>query len=175
MKISRLNLFGILFFITLAGADELRDANRLLRASNVEHQFKAMAQQQTRNIIRTYSSIVAMSVDVDLPQWIKLEIAACYEQAFSWHKFEAGIAQILLENLSSGEMHLLINFYQSQGLPPTQIANFKAATAKGNMIQQLTANHIFENSEGCAAHDAELILGYLAEQRQQIRENLASE
>ena len=151
-----------MFVTSAVGAAEIRDANRLLRASNVASQFESMTVLQTRNIIRTYSSIVAMSADVKLPQWIKLEIAACYEQAFAWEKFEKGIAQIFLENFSKDEMTLLTDFYQSEGLPPTEIANFKVAIAKGQMIQQLTADYIYANSDGCAKHDIDLILGFLA-------------
>ncbi len=175
MRISWPILFSILFFVSSVAGDELRDANRLLRASNVAGQFQSMTQQQTRNIIRTYSSIVAMSADVDLPQWIKLKIAACYEQAYAWEKFEAGIAQILLENFSPQEMHLLTDFYRSQGLPPMEIANFKLAIAKSEKIQQLSADYIFANSEGCADQDSELILGYLADRRRALETNIAAE
>lgn len=163
MRISYLSLLGLLLLTSAAGAAEIRDANRLLRASNVASQFESMTQLQTRRIIRTYSSIVAMSADVELPQWIKAEIAACYERAYAWERFEEGIAQIFLENFSAAEMQLLTDFYQSEGLPPTEIANFKAAIAKGERIQQLTADYIFANSEGCAEQDSDLILGYLAD------------
>ena len=163
MRTSCLSLLSFLFLASTVGAAEIRDANRLLRASNVASQFESMTLLQTRNIIRTYSSIVAMSADVELPQWIKKEIAACYEQAFAWEKFEDGIAQILLDNFSKAEMSLLTDFYRSEGLPPTEIPNFKAAIAKGEMIQQLTADYIFANSEGCAEQDIELILSFLAD------------
>ena len=166
MRISCLGLLGFLLVTPAVAADEIRDANRLLRASNVASQFESMTLQQTRNIIRTYSSIVAMSADVELPQWIKLEIAACYEQAFAWENFEEGIAQIFLENFSTDEMTMLIDFYRSEGLPPTQIENFKAAIAKGEEIQQLSADYIFSHSEGCAEHDIDLILGFLSDPQQ---------
>lgn len=162
MRISCLCLLSFLVLSTSVGAAEIRDANRLLRASNVASQFESMTLLQTRKIIRTYSSIVAMSADAELPQWIKLEIAACYEKAFAWEKFEQGIAQIFLENFSGDEIRLLTNFYQSEGLPPTEINKFKAAIAKGQMIQQLTADYIFANSDGCAEKDIDLILSFLA-------------
>ena len=96
MRISCLSLLSFLFLTSAVAAAEIRDANRLLRASNVASQFESITVLQTQNIIRTYSSIMAISADVELPQWIKQEIAACYEQAFAWEKFEDGIAQILL-------------------------------------------------------------------------------
>ncbi|GJM13434.1 MAG: hypothetical protein DHS20C12_18370 [Pseudohongiella sp.] len=175
MRISWLCLISFLVFSTSVGAAEIRDANRLLRASNVANQFESMTRQQTRNIIRTYSSIVAMSADVELPQRLKLEIAACYQQAFAWEKFEEGIAQILLENFSGAEIELLTNFYQSEGLPPTEIENFKAAISKGRMIQQLTADYISANSNGCTQHDIDLILAFLADAKITSSKTLSAE
>lgn len=163
MRISCLGLLCFLFLSPAVGAAELRDANRLLRASNIAEQFESLTLRQTRNIIRTYSSIVAISADIDLPQWLKNEIAACYEQAFAWERFEAGIAQIFLENFSVEEMKLLTSFYRSKGLPPMEIDNFKAAIAKGEMIEQLSADYILANSDGCAEHDIDLILRFLAD------------
>ncbi|MEX0964575.1 MAG: hypothetical protein WDZ52_11110 [Pseudohongiellaceae bacterium] len=175
MRISWLSLLAIFCISPAVGADENRDANRLLRASNVASQFETMTLEQTRKIIRTYSSIVAMSADVDLPQWLKREIAACYERTFAWENFEEGIAQIFLENFSRKEMQLLTDFYRSEGLPPTEIENFKTAIAKGNRIQQLSADYIYANSEGCAEHDIDLILGFLADTSQEPNSNLAAE
>ena len=175
MKISCLSLLSFLIFTSTVGAAEIRDADRLLRVSNVASQFESMTLLQTQNIIRTYTSIVAMSSEVELPQWIKMEIAACYKQTFAWEKFEDGIAQILLDNFSNHEMILLTNFYRSEGLPPTEIPNFKAAIAKGEMIQQLTADYIFANSDGCAEHDIDLILGFLADPQLESKKTLAAE
>jgi len=175
MKISCLSLLSFLIFTSSVGAAEIRDADRLLRVSNVASQFESMTLLQTQNIIRTYTSIVAMSAEVELPQWIKMEIAACYKQTFAWEKFEDGIAQILLDNFSNHEMILLTNFYRSEGLPPTEIPNFKAAIAKGEMIQQLTADYIFANSDGCAEHDIDLILGFLADPQLESKKTLAAE
>jgi hypothetical protein len=161
----RINYFGLLILLmvsTSVGAAEIRDANRLLRASNIASQFESLTLRQTRSIIRTYSNIVAASAEVELPQWIKLEIAACYEEAFAWEKFETGIAQIFLDSFSSQEIALLTDFYQSEGLPPTEIDNFKTAIAKGEMIQQLTADYIAANSKDCTERDIDLILGYVA-------------
>lgn len=175
MRINCLILLSLLFLASTAGAAEIRDANRLLRVSNVASHFESMTQLQTRNIIRTYSSIVAMSADVELPQWIKRDIAVCYEQTFAWENFEDGIAQILLDNFSADEIKLLTGFYRSEGLPPTEITNFKATIAKGEMIQQLTAEYIFANSDGCAEHDIDLILGFLADTEFESHKTLAIE
>lgn len=175
MRISGLCLLSLLLFHSSAGADDIRDASRLLRASNVENQFELMTQQQTRRIIRTYSSIVSMSAELELPQWIKLEIASCYERAFAWDKFEEGIVDIFLENFSSDEMHLLTDFYNSEGLPPTEIENFKVAIAKGELIQQLTSEYIYSNSEGCAQHDIDLILSFLQNPQLEFDSTLAAE
>lgn len=175
MRISCLSLISFLLLTPAIDADEIRDANRLLRASNAANQFETRTQQQTRKIIRTYSSIVAMSADVELPQWIKAEIAACYEQTFAWENFEQGIAQILLENFSADEMQLLTDFYRSQGLPPTEIENFKAAIAKGNLIQQLSTDYIYAQTDGCAKHDVDLILGFLADPQIEPNTALAAE
>lgn len=175
MRISCLLLFTLLPLSPSVGADAISDANRLLRASNVANHFETRTLQQTRRIIRTYSSIVEMSADVELPQWIKNEIAACYERTFAWENFEAGIAQIFLKNLSSGEMRLLTDFYRSQGLPPTEIENFKAAIAKGNRIARLSADYIYAQTEGCAEHDIQLILGFLADGSQRTGSILTSD
>lgn len=175
MRISYLSLLSFLLLTSAVGAAEIRDANRLLRASNVSKQFESITLLQTRNIIRTYSSIVATSTDVELPLWLKREIAACYEQAFAWEKFEDGIAQILLDNFSEDELSLLTDFYRSEGLPPTEITNFKAAIAKGEVIQQLSADYIFANSDGCAEQDVDLILNFLADPQIYPKDTLDSD
>ena len=176
MRISCLGLLSLtLLNPCYVGADEIRDANKLLRASNVANQFETRTQQQTRKIIRTYSSIVAMSAYVELPQWIKLEIANCYEQTFAWENFEEGIAQILHENFSAEEMKLLTDFYRSEGLPPSEIANFKAAIAKGSIIQELSAQYIYAHTDGCAEHDIDLIIGFLDDPQRESNATLAAE
>ena len=175
MRISYLSLLSFLIFTSTVGAAEIRDANRLLRVSNLASQFESMTLLQTRNIIRTYTSIVAMSAGVKLPQWIQVEIAACYEKTFAWEKFEDGVAQILLDNFSNHEILLLTDFYRSEGLPPNEIPSFKAAIAKGEMIQQLTADYILANSEGCAKHDIDLILGFLADPHLESDKTFAAE
>ena len=175
MRISYLSLLSFLIFTSTVGAAEIRDANRLLRVSNLASQFESMTLLQTRNIIRTYTSIVAMSAGVELPQWIQMEIAVCYEKTFAWEKFEDGVAQILLDNFSNHEILLLTDFYRSEGLPPNEIPSFKAAIAKGEMIQQLTADYILANSDGCAKHDIDLILGFLADPQLEPDKTLAAE
>ena len=72
-------------------------------------------------------------------------------------------------------MQLLTNFYRSEGLPPTEIENFKSAIAKGNTIQQLSADYIYANTDGCAEHDIDLILGFLDDPQQGSNATLAAE
>lgn len=161
-------------FAVPVNADSLRDANRLLKATDVGKQFESMALQQTRNIIRTYSIIVSTSTDSSLPQQIKNSIAACYAEAYAWDKFESGIAKILTDKFSQKEMRLLIDFYSSRALPPMEIQNFKNAIAKGAQIEQMSAEFIFANSDGCVERDAEQILSYLANSKQS-KSSLAAE
>ncbi len=152
---------SILSFGNLVVADELRDASRLLEVTNLENQFEAMTLRQTRNIIRTYDSIVATSTDTALPQSLKNSIAACYAQAYAWEKFEPGIAQIFADNLTEKELRLLIDFYQSRGLPPNEIDTFKNTIAKAEQIKALSAEYMFNHSDGCVEQDARLILEFL--------------
>jgi len=175
MRISCLSLISIILFTSSVSAAEIRDAEVLLRVSNLAQHFESITRVQTRNIVRTYSSIVARSAELELPQWIKKDIMACYEKTFAWENFEKGIAKILLENFSENEINLLTDFYRSKGLPPTEISNFKAAIAKGEMIQRLTVDYISENSDGCAEHDIDLILGFLADARLNSEKTLAAE
>jgi len=146
-------------------ADAVRDANQLLRVTELGRLFDSIAQQQTRDIIRTYSSIVSMSAEITLPQQVKQNIAACYAEAYAWENFEPGIAQILADNLSQKQIRLLIDFYQSRGLPPMEIQTFKDTIAKAALIRQISTEYIFDNSSSCVDRDAELILGYIASQR----------
>jgi hypothetical protein len=171
MRINCLALATVLACLPLASAsmvaeaataDGIRDANRLLRVTNVGKQFDSMAQQQTGNIIRTYSLIVSTSTDTFLPAQIKQSIAACYAEAYAWQKFEAGIAKILADNFSQKEMRLLIDFYRNRSLPPVEIQSFKNAIAKGGLIQKISAQYIFADSDGCVERDARLILDYLS-------------
>lgn len=182
MRIKRLVLFNLLalllafpgVFTESARADSLRDANRLLRVTDIGKQFESMALRQTRNIIRTYSSIVSMSADSSLPPQIKNSIAACYAEAYAWEKFESGIAKILADKFSQKEMRLLIDFYSNRGLPPMEIQSFKNAIAKSIQIEQMSAEYIFANSDGCVERDAELILAYLNSSKQ-LRPSLDAE
>ena len=125
-------------------------------------QFESMALRQTRDIIRTYSSIVSMSVEVSLPQQIKNNIASCYAEVYAWENFKPGIAQILADNLSQKELHLLIDFYRNLGLPPMEIQSFKGAIAKADQIQLMSSEYIYAHSDRCVERDAELIHSYLA-------------
>ena len=164
MKIKALFFFVCLCFVsTIAQADAVRDANRLLRVTNLGNRFDSMALDQTRKIIRTYSSIVNMSVALNLPQTIKNSIAACYKEVYSWDKFEPGIVQILAENLSQKELRLLIDFYSSRSLPPMEIDTFKSTVSKATKIERISIDYIFKHSDSCVVKDAALINEFLAE------------
>ena len=145
-----------------ASADAVADASRLLRVTSLGKKFESVAQQQTRDIIRTYSSIVSMSAAVSLPTPLKQTIAECYAEAYAWENFEPGIVQILAENLSQKEIRLLIDFYRDLGLPPMEIQTFKDTIAKADQIVQISSEYILSNSVGCVDRDTALILNYLA-------------
>lgn len=141
--------------------NSLRYAKRLLQVSGTAEQFEMRTQDQIRAIIRTYLSIVNMSVDVQLPQHITRRISDCYQEAYAWENFEEGIAQIFSQKLSDKEMLLLIDFYRDLGLPPSAIDTFKSTLAKVPAIQEVSADYIFNQSAGCVAKDATAINDYL--------------
>lgn len=143
-------------------ADAIDDAERLLRVSKIEGHYESMAQRQVRDIIRTYSSIVAMTVDVDLPREVTSTIARCYQEVYAWENFESGIAQILTQELSQKEILLLIDFYQDLGLPPREIDTFKDTVAKAPLLEQISADYIFSHSGNCVEHSSATIQQYLA-------------
>lgn len=144
-------------------SNSIRFAKRLLKVSGTPEQFESKAEQQTRAIIRTYLSIVNMSVDVRLPAHITSRIADCYRVAYAWENFEDGIAEIVSQEMNDNEMLLLIDFYQDLGLPPSEIDTFKATLAKVPEIQEFSANFIFSESVGCVQQDAKIINQYLSE------------
>jgi len=146
-------------------ADAQREAGRLLRATNLGNKFQSVAQEQARIIIRTYTSIVSTSVEINLPIYLTQNIAACYSRSYSWNNFEAGIVNILADQLTEKEMRLLIDFYQDRGLPPMEIQAFKDIIKKADNIEQLSAEYIYTNSDSCVEKDVELIIAYLAGRR----------
>lgn len=153
--------------------DSVRYAKRLLRVSGTAEQFESAAQQQTRAIIRTYLSIVNMSVDVKLPTHVTSSIAACYDAAYAWENFEDGVADIVSQQLTNREMLLLIDFYNDLGLPPSEIDTFKATLDKMSSIREFSASFIFDQSAGCVDRDAEIINGYLSSVGSPLPPNLA--
>ncbi|PCJ23869.1 MAG: hypothetical protein COA96_10860 [SAR86 cluster bacterium] len=157
-----------------ANSRAYQDAKRLLRVTDTGRQFESMALQQTRNIVRTYSSIVSMSAAASLPQHIKNSIFDCYAEAYAWDKFESGIEKIFVDNFSQKEMRLLIDFYRNRGVSPTDIQSFKDTIAKGKQIRLMSTEYILANSDGCVDRDAELILNYLYN-RQRLATSLAAE
>jgi hypothetical protein len=147
--------------IPLDAADNLSDASRLLRVAGVGKQFEATTQQQTRDIIRTYVSIVNMSAQMTLPDQIRNDIAECYRVMYAWDRFESGIARLLADNMSQREILLLIDFYSNRGLSPTEIKTFKGTIAKADEIQLLIGEYLFANSGSCVEQDTKSILSYV--------------
>jgi len=145
-------------------ADKLDDAYRLLRITEVAREFEQATHQQSRNVIRTYSSIVAMSTDRELPDSIKQEISRCYLETFAWEKFEPGIATIFADNLSATELKLMIDFFSDKSVPPPMIGQFKALIARADAIEQLAIDYMFSQTEGCDNQNVNLILDFLSAQ-----------
>ena len=152
------------FASSIGSADAIRDANRLLRVTDLGSRFESMALDQTRMIIRTYASIVNMNVSITLPQSVKNSIAECYAEAYAWRQFEPGIAKIFADNLTPNEIGLLIDLYNNLGHPPSEIENFKNTLTKAEQIESSSIEYIFNNSKGCLERDVELINNYLASQ-----------
>ena len=167
----------ICFFLVTddAYSDPIRDANRLLQVTGIGKHFEVTAQLQTRDIIRTYVSIVSMSLEVTLPEQIKNKIASCYAKVYAWENFQPGIAQIFAENLSQKELRLLIDFYRNLGLPPMEIKAFKELISKSEQIRRMSAEYIFLNSGSCVDQDAGVINEYLANQQQPIKTAIISD
>lgn len=148
--------------LTAHAADTLDNANRLLKITRVGDRFEAAIRVQARDIVRTYSIIVASQVDVDLPIELTQRIEQCYTQVYAWRNFSSGIAKVLADNLSPRELEILIGFYSDQGLPPTEIENFKNTITKAELIQLESVEFIFQNSASCVDRDAVLIHSFLA-------------
>ena len=67
IRLASYSLIICFFFVTEdAHSDAIRDANRLLQVTDIGKHFEVTAQLQTRDIIRTYVSIVSMSLEVCL-------------------------------------------------------------------------------------------------------------
>ncbi|MBT8145457.1 MAG: DUF2059 domain-containing protein [Gammaproteobacteria bacterium] len=145
-------------------ADKLNQAYRLLRITEVAREFEQATFQQARNVIRTYSSIVAMSTDQQLPNSIKQQISNCYLQTYAWEKFEPGIAAIFAEHLSEAELKLMIDFFSDKSVPPPMIGQFKELIARADAIEQLAIDYMFSQTEGCDEQNVNLILKFLSDQ-----------
>ncbi len=143
-------------------ADNLSDAHRLLRITDMGEKFKHTTQSQTADIVRTYSSIVVMTTDVTLPESIKRQIANCYYQTYTWEKFEPGIARIFADTLSQTELRILIDFFSDRSIPPAYIELFKNLRDKSGTIERLSIDYIVDHSEGCDKQNVSLILAFLA-------------
>ena len=168
-------IVSLLIVSSYTHADAVREANRLLRVTDIGSRFESMALQQTRDIIRTYASIVAMSVEVNLPQQVRNSIAACYAEVYAWEQFQPGIAQILADNLSQKELRILTDFYSNRGLPPMEIDTFKNIIAKADYIERVSADYIFANSASCVDRDAAVIRNYLSTRAAIVAEDTSLE
>ena len=176
IRLASYSLIICFFLVTDAAySDAIRDANRLLQVTDIGKHFEVTAQLQTRDIIRTYVSIVSMSLEVTLPEQIKNKIASCYAKVYAWENFQLGIAQIFAENLSQKELRLLIDFYRNLGLPPMEITAFKELISKSEQIRRMSAEYIFLNSGSCVDQDAGVINEYLANQQQPIKTAINSD
>lgn len=175
MKIKLSILFtSLIFFLKYAHADDIREANRLLSVTDMGSRFESKALDQTQKIIRTYTSIVNMSLSLILPQSVKSNIAKCYAEVYAWENFEPGITEIFAKNLSTREIRLLIDFYSNLGLPPMEIETFKNTIDKADKIEQSSIEYIFNNSIGCVERDAKIINNFIAVKNINNSEELAS-
>lgn len=154
-------LIAALFASQHSVGDSLRDANELLEVAHAGRQFENLAEQQAHSIVATYSSILEMALEVSLPSDLQSEIVTCYSETYRWENFSTGITQLLAQELSSEQLTLLINFYNSQGLPPSDIELFKDTIAMADHIAQLSGEFIYNNSSGCVERDARLIHEFL--------------
>lgn len=153
----------------LASADAQRDANTLLRLTNINQQFERARIQQTRDIIRTYSLITNDNVNLNLPAHVKSTIIECYENNYDFEKFRQGIADILVDTYTEKELEILVDFYRDQGHPPSEIEAFKQIVAKAETIQTIAAEYILDNSEGCVEEGTQSVLDFIdAEQAAQL-------
>lgn len=157
------SLAGLMLLLTpqARGDDALADAERLLRVSEAGSRFESRAQQQASALIYQYTVIVNRNTDYRLPGQLQDRIAACYDQAYRWENFSAGIARILADNFSREELQLLIDFHRNLGLPPNKISLFEATVAKAGRLSELSASYIFNAGHSCVDQDVELILEHL--------------
>ena len=146
----------------LSLADAIADAERLLRVSETERHFQFATRKQTSDLLRVYSSIVAMSANLELPSHITREIEYCYQDAYAWDRFSEGIAEILAQHFSSKELQLLTDFYRNRGLSPLDIESFKAAISKAPGVEEQTAAFMFGSSHGCVERASHLISKYVS-------------
>lgn len=142
-------------------ADRQAAARRLLAITDVAREFELAADRQTEAILRTYADIVSTSANRTLPESIRQEIARCYQEAFAWERFEAGIAEIFADNFSEAELQLLLDFFSDRSVPPPMISQFRAIIARAEAIEQQTIDYLFSQTEGCDESNVRLILDFL--------------
>tara|TARA_Y100000817_G_scaffold141959_1_gene111226 strand:+ start:104 stop:640 length:537 start_codon:yes stop_codon:yes gene_type:complete len=157
-------LFLVCFLLTFQKAHSgalLKDVNHLLELTKLGEQFEYIANDQSQNIIRTYSSILNMSKSLTLPHELKQQIQKCYTEVYSWEKFSEGITEIFAKSFTHKEISILIDFYSNLGLPPRDITNFKALIKKAERVEEASIQYIYENSQSCVREDSKLINNFL--------------
>lgn len=167
-------LTSVAFYWPVTDADSLSAAQHLLQVSDTRRHYETRTTQQTNAIIRSYSSIVSMAVDLDIPDSIKQHINNCYMEVYAWENFEHGLTQILADHLTLEELQLLAGFYDNLGLPPGDIQLFKDIIAKSSLIQEKSLEYMWSNSASCVEQDAALILDYVMANSGSHNANLAS-
>jgi len=153
----------VLLFNPSAFADKARDVSRLLKVSRTEQQFEAAALAQTRDLLRTYQSIVYRQIQLNLPESLKRQIITCYNDVFNWKKFEPGIIRIMSNSYMDEEIETLTNYYRNRSVAPMHIETLRMAMSKSASIQQQSVDFIFKNSESCLDQDVELITAFVGE------------
>lgn len=163
-------------------ADKERDITRLLRVSRTQQQFEAAALAQTREILRTYQSIVYHQIRLNLPETLRREIINCYNAAYSWDQFEPGIVDIMVAAYEEEEIELLTNYYSNRSVAPMKIDALRKAMTKTGEIQHQSAEFIYSKSESCLDRDVELIVGFVKDvegttsaSQKELRERLVPE
>ncbi len=162
-------ILTILLAPALAGADALDDAYTLLRLTHIDRQFDAARDTQVRDIIRTYSLILREQAGIQLPRRIERAIFDCYEQSYNFTNFQLGIAEILVQTFSEKELELLKDFHSDLSLPPSAIGEFREIVAKAELVRTISAEYIFNNTEGCVEQGSNLVMEFLSSQTSHSR------
>ncbi len=156
-------LLAPLLTFAASAEDSIEEASRLLRVTGTGELFDSTTRKQARQIVRSYSLVVANSVDRALPGHIRDAIADCYHRAYAWENFAEGIARILADHLSEREMRVLIGMHRNRGVAPMEIETFRQTVRKRDAIAAASAAYIYANSGDCVDQDTRLIRRFLRE------------